>query len=183
MTNAVDAAAFQRALPVMSRSEGVWEGLYRRYDAAGAPMSTHRSRVIFRLHRDRPGPDVYSQSNIYRFADGRSQVIDSVGTFDGARLNFGSDRGVIGWARDDHTDPDGRTCMIFMHVTADTPQLKAGTVCYELVQLSDCGRYRMRMSQYSLNGRATMRTMIDEERITADWAREADWSQVPLATP
>jgi hypothetical protein len=182
MTATPDLAAFQRTQPVLTRNEGVWDGFYRRYDSTGALMSTHRSRVIFRLHKDREGPDFYSQTNVYRFADGRRQVIESTGRFDGQRLVFGSDRGVLGWASDDVSDPHGRTCMLYMEVTADTPQLKTGTICYELAQLSDCGRYRMRMSQYSLGGRLIMRTLIDEERISADWAAE-DWTARDLDPP
>ena len=60
MSLPTDAAAFLRVLPVMSNSEGVWEGMYRRYDAEGKFMSAHRSRVVFRLLRDRPGPEIYS---------------------------------------------------------------------------------------------------------------------------
>jgi hypothetical protein len=177
-----DAAAFQRALPVLSRNEGVWEGTYRRYDAEGRCVGVHRSRVVFRLLRDVPGPEIYHQTNIYRFADGRTQVIESTGTFDGRQLNFGSDRGVKGWSVDDRTDPQGRICLLYMDVTVDTPQLKAGTTCYELVQLSDCGRYRMRMAQYVLGGRAVMRTLIDETLITRDWAG-VDWARQDLPPP
>ncbi|MDX2222330.1 MAG: hypothetical protein SFV21_06250 [Rhodospirillaceae bacterium] len=175
-----DAAAFRRALPVMSRSEGVWEGTYRRFSGDGQPMGVHRSRVVFRLLENAAGGEIYHQTNIYRFADGRTQVIDSTGTFDGEKLVFNSDRGIAGWAKDDASDPHGRVCLLFMEATKDTPQLKVGTVCYELVQISDCGRFRMRMAQYVLDGKVLMRTLIDETFVTRDWAREADWSKLPL---
>lgn len=183
MTLATDAVAFRRVLPVMSKQEGVWEGFYRRYDADGKLMTTHRSRVVFRLLPNIPGPEIYSQTNIYRFADGRSQVIESTGTFDGVQLNFGSDRGVKGWARDDATDPHGRICLMYMDVTADTPQLRAGTTCYEMVQLSDCGRFRMRATQYAYQGQTVMRTMIDETFVTRDWASKTDWTKPELPLP
>jgi hypothetical protein len=177
-----DAAAFVRVLPVLAKSEGVWEGMYRRYDAQGAMMSAHRSRVIFCLLRDVPGPDIYRQTNVYRFADGKTQVIESTGSFDGEKLLFGSDRGVKGWSVDDRTDPNGRICMLYMDVTVDTPQLKAGTTCYELVQLSDCGKYRMRMAQYVHAGQTVMRTLIDETFISRDWSSQ-DWAKLELALP
>jgi hypothetical protein len=182
MSLPTDAAAFQRVLPVMSKSEGVWEGMYRRYDGQGQFLSAHRSRVVFRLLRDVPGPEIYSQTNIYRFADGKLQIIESTGTFDGVRLNFGSDRGVKGWSIDDRTDPHGRICLMYMDVTVDTPQLKAGTTCYELVHMSDCGKYRTRMTQYTLGGQTVMRTLIDETFITRDWAGQ-DWTKLDLALP
>ncbi len=183
MTLLTDAAAFRRVLPVMSKSEGVWEGIYRRYDGDGKPMGAHRSRVVFRLLPNVPGPEIYSQTNIYRFGDGRTQVIESTGTFDGAQLNFGSDRGVKGWSKDDTTDPHGRICLLYMDVTVDTPQLKAGTTCYELVQISDCGKYRMRVAQYALNGQTIMRTLIDETFVTREWASQTDWTNPELALP
>jgi len=177
------AAAFERTLPVLTKNEGVWIGMYRRYDAQGKLMSAHRSRIVFRLLRDIEGPEIYHQTNIYRFADGRMQVIESKGTFDGKQLVFGSDRGVKGWAADDRTDAHGRTCMLYMEVMQDTPQLKAGTISYELAQLSDCGKFRMRMTQYVYEGRVIMRTLIDEELVTKNWAEVADWTKVDLALP
>ena len=182
MSLPTDANAFLRVLPIMSRSEGVWEGMYRRYDAQGQFISAHRSRVVFRLLRDVPGPEIYSQTNIYRFADGKLQVVESTGTFDGVRLNFGSDRGVKGWSVDDNADPNKRICLMFMDVRVDTPQLKAGTTCYEIVQVSDCGKFRMRMAQYAYGGKTVMRTLIDEEFVTRDWAAQY-WTKVELALP
>jgi len=178
---ATDADTFRRVLPVMAKSEGVWEGMYRRYDAEGKFISAHRSRVVFRLLPG-PGPEIYSQTNIYRFADGKLQVIESTGTFDGNRLNFGSDRGVKGWSIDDRTDPHGRICLMYMDVTVDTPQLKAGTTCYEIVQISDCGHYRMRMAQYAHGGKTVMRTLIDEHFVTRDWSAQ-DWTKLDLPLP
>jgi len=32
----------RRMQPIMARHEGVWEGVYRRYDALGKPIGEHR---------------------------------------------------------------------------------------------------------------------------------------------
>lgn len=172
-----DAAALKSKLPVMAKNEGVWAGTYRRYGSDGSLMNEFASRVVMRFRSDAPEQEMYHQTNIYRFSDGKGQVIDSKGWFDGQRLNFGSDRDISGWAADDLTDPNGQTCLLFMAVNTATPQLAKGTICYELVQLSAFGQYRARAAQYVNDGRIVMRTMIDEELVTRDWAQVEDWSE------
>lgn len=175
MSNSADA--LKTKLPVMARNEGVWEGMYRRYGPDGQLMTEFNSRVVMRFRTGAPDEEMYHQTNIYRFADGKGQVIESTGWFDGERLNFGSDRDISGWAADDLTDPNGQTCLLYMIVNSATPQLAKGTFCYELVQLSACGRYRARAAQYVQDGKIVMRTMIDEELVTQDWAQKEDWSE------
>lgn len=170
-------------LPVLARNEGVWEGDYRRYGSDGRLMTEFKSRVVMRFRTDVPSQEMYYQTNIYRFADGKGQVIESTGWFDGQRLRFGSERDISGWAADNKTDPNGQTCLLYMSVHSATPQLAKGSICYELVQLSDCGRYRARAAQYVHDGRIIMRTMIDEEFVTSDWSQREDWSETFLDTP
>lgn len=175
MTNT--AADLKSKLPVLAKNDGVWEGMYRRYGPDGKLMSEFNSRVVMRFRDDAPENEMYHQTNVYRFANGKGQVIESTGSFDGTRLNFGSDRDISGWAADDQTDPHGQTCLLYMEVHSATPQLDKGTICYELVQLSACGKYRARAAQYVENGRIVMRTMIDEELVEKDWAQRDDWTE------
>lgn len=173
-----DAAALRAALPVLARNEGVWDGMYRRYGADGAMIAAFRSRIVMRFRSDAPDDQMYHQTNLYRFADGRTQAIESRGWFDGARLRFGSDRDISGWAADDLTDPSGLVFLLHMHVRTATPQLPAGTLCYELGQLSADGTRRARMAQYIHDGQLIMRTMIDETLTARDWTTR-DWTQWP----
>ncbi len=39
-----------------------------------------------------------------------------------------------------------------------------------MIQLSDCGRYRARVWQWFKDGRLDRRTLIDEEKVSDDWA-------------
>lgn len=171
------AAELKAKLPVLAKNDGVWEGMYRRYGPDGALMGAFNSRVVMRFRSDAPDTEMYHQTNVYRFANGKGQVIDSKGWFDGARLNFGSDRDISGWAADDLTDPHGQTCLLYMEVHSATPQLAKGTICYELVQLSACGNYRARAAQYTQDGRIVMRTMIDEQLVEKDWTQREDWAE------
>jgi len=169
-------SALKSKLPVIAKNEGVWEGKYRRYGPDGQLIAEFDSRVVMRFREDAPENEMYHQTNVYRFADGKGQVIESTGWFDGERLNFGSDRDISGWAADDLTDPHSQTCLMHMKVNSATPQLAKDSICYELVQLSACGRYRARATQYTLDGKIIMRTMIDEELVTQDWAQKQDWT-------
>lgn len=176
------AAALKTAHPVLASNEGVWDGMYRRYDATGALMAGFQSRVIMRFDDTAPLDEMYHQTNIYRFDADRIQTIESKGWFDGEKLAFGSDRDVAGWAKDDASDPHGLVCLLYMKIHQDTPQLKAGTTCYELVQLSDCGQFRMRAAQYVNNNRLVMRSLIDEQRRPESWRAQKNWASVPFAT-
>jgi hypothetical protein len=183
MSQYQDAAAMRKKLPVLSANMGVWEGFYRRFSPEGVPLSTHRSRLIMRLRDDAPLDQIYHQTNVYRFANGMTQVIESYGYFDGEKLNFGSSRDVHGWTLDDLSDPMRRSCFLWMKLNADTPQLKAGTEAFEMVNMGKDGDVRMRMTQYLLDGRIAMRTLIDEVRVTSDWQSRNDWASLPLDTP
>lgn len=178
-----DAAAMRRTLPVLCSNMGVWEGFYRRYAPDGKLMSTHRSRLIMRLRDDAPLDQIYHQTNIYRFANGATQTIDSYGWFDGEKLHFGSSRDVHGWTCDDLSDPTHRSCFLWMKLNADTPQLKAGSEAFEMVNMGEGGEVRMRMTQYLYEGRIAMRTLIDEVRVTSDWQSRDDWATPPLELP
>jgi hypothetical protein len=41
---------------------------------------------------------------------------------------------------------------------------------YELIHLSDCGRYRSRIGQWIEDGRVRLRTLIDEQRVETEQA-------------
>jgi hypothetical protein len=183
MSHDRDAAAMRRTLPVLCANMGVWEGFYRRYSPDGALLSTHRSRLIMRLVEEAPLDKLYHQTNVYRFANGMTQVIESYGSFDGEKLNFGSSRDVYGWTLDDRSDPMGRSCFLWMKLNADTPQLKAGSEAFEMVNMGKDGDVRMRMTQYLYDGRIAMRTLIDEVRVTSDWRARDDWASLPLDLP
>jgi hypothetical protein len=170
------------AIPIVARHEGVWEGIYRRYDAQGKPLGEHRSRVVIRMRPDpKGGNELLEQSNYYFYPDGRFEEINTLGSFDGKRLNFYSDR-VDGWTQDDTTDPNRRTCILVMTFKKDVGWYTKGVAVYEMINISDDGKHRTRMTQHLKDGRALTRTLIDETFRTADWLSEKDWKSVAFAS-
>jgi hypothetical protein len=152
----------RRALPQVARHEGVWEGTYRYYDAAGNREDEHASRLVCRFP-DR-GPWPYHQTNFYRWADGRTETREFPALIEDGRLVF---RGgaIDGWAADVALDGHGRTMMLYW-VRRDEP----GLYLYEMIQLSDCGRHRARVWQWFRDGRLLRRTLIDEVKVSDDWS-------------
>ncbi len=146
-------------LATLARHEGVWEGTYRYYDAAGRPVDEHRSRLTCRFPADQPG--TYHQTNHYWWADGRSETREFPALIRAGRLIWQG--GLIeGWAADVALDDFARTSMLYW-VRHNEP----GVYVYEMIQLSDCGRYRARVWQWFRNGRLERRTLIDEQKVSA----------------
>lgn len=151
--------SLRSSMPTLARHEGTWEGHYRYFDASGALIDQHASRLICRLPDDGPYP--YHQTNIYRWADGRSETRDFPATWRDGKLHWAGD-GATGWAIEVGEDPHARTLMLYW-----APQDRPGSYVYELIQISDCGRFRSRMWQWIEDGRVKLRTLIDEQRVDA----------------
>jgi hypothetical protein len=154
-------AEVKARFPVLARSEGVWAGTFRRLDAEGRIVAEFKSRVTKRYLVDAPWPRIYHQTNHYEFPDGTSQHLETYGEFRDGRIHFESER-VKGWQLDDPADPYKRTVLLHM-VYKDRPE----EYVYELINVSDDGRYRTRMTQFLKDGRTVQRTLIDEEKLAA----------------
>lgn len=154
----------KQAMPALARHEGVWEGIYRYLDAEGRLIDEHRSRLVCRFPDDGPYP--YHQSNHYTWADGRTESRDYPAQFRDGRLAWDNPR-IAGWAIEPGADEQHGT-LLLCWTRKDSP----GSVIWEMVQISPCGRFRSRVWQWLEDGRPKMRALIDEERINVDW-REA----------
>jgi hypothetical protein len=42
---------------------------------------------------------------------------------------------------------------------------------YEMINISDDGQFRTRMTQFLKDGKKTSRTLIDEELVSSDWSK------------
>lgn len=154
---------WREVVPAIARHEGVWEGVYRYYDAAGRQVDEHESRLICRFPTSGPWP--YHQTNHYTWADGRTETREFPATIEDGRLVWGG--GLIeGWAASVPLDEFGRTVMLYW-VRRDDPEM----YLYEMIQLSDCGRYRSRVWQWFRGGRLVARTLIDETKVSDDGSR------------
>jgi hypothetical protein len=148
-------------MPLLARNEGIWDGIYRYFDAAGNKVDEHRSKLICRLPRDESLP--YHQTNHYTWADGRKEVRDFPATYRDGRLWFANDL-IDGWAAEVPLDQHRRTLMLYW-----VRKGEAGTYLYEMIQVSDCGRYRQRVWQWIRDGQCILRTLIDEHKVSDSW--------------
>lgn len=149
-------------LPGTARHEGIWDGVYRYYDAEGNKVDEHRSRLICRF-LDR-GPWPYHQTNIYTWPDGRTETREFPALIENGRLIWQGQL-IRGWAAEIAEDEQGRTSLLHW-VRNDEPDVEL----YEMIQVSDCGRYRARVWQWFRHGRLIRRTLIDEEKVSSDWS-------------
>ena len=150
--------SLRESMPYLARNEGVWEGFYRYYDAAGNKVDEHKSRLVCRIREDRD----YHQTNFYRWADGRKEDRDFPTMIAGEKLMLSSV--VEGWAAAVDLDEHGRTMMVHW-----TRKDEPGLYFYEMIQLSDDGQSRARVWQWFRDDRLAQRTLIDEVKISDDW--------------
>lgn len=156
--------AVRERLPVLARHEGVWDGMFRRVDADGRIESEFQSRIIKRFLPDENWPKIYHQTNMYDLPDGTKQIIDTFGEYQDGKIYFESER-VDGWQLDDTADPFKRTVFLYMVYKSDPTQY-----VYEMINISDDGKFRTRMTQFLEDGKTTKRTLIDEHLVSRDWS-------------
>lgn len=150
-------------MPLLARHEGVWDGVYIYYDAAGDRIDQHRSRLLcrFREHEEFP----YHQTNHYMWDDGRKEVRDFPATYADKRIWWDNEL-IKGWAAEVGLDDKQRTVMLYWQRQSDP-----GLYLYEMIQISDDGQNRCRTWHWIRDGQLETRTAIQERLVTRDWAR------------
>ena len=151
----------KRVMPLLARHEGVWDGWYRTFDREGNKVDEHRSRLICRFPETGPYP--YHQTNIYTWDDGRTETRDFPATLRDGRVWFDTEL-ITGWAAEVPLDDFRRTVMLYWERKGEP-----GLFLYEMIQLSDCGRFRQRTWQWIRDGRTLQRTLIDEVKVSDSW--------------
>lgn len=163
-------AEIAKAMPLLARGEGVWEGWYRYYDAqTGALTDQHRSRLICRLPEDGK-PSDYHQTNHYFWEDGRTEVRDFPANYHDGRIWWDNDL-IKGWAAAMQPDDNNlSTCLNWVR------KGEPGVYLYEMIQVdADCN-LRSRTWQWFRDGKCYLRTLIDEHRVSDDWQSWTDHS-------
>ncbi len=147
-------------MPLLARHEGVWDGVYRYYNENGDKIDEHKSRLICRFPEE--GEHEYHQTNHYTWEDGRTEERDFLTRVRDGRIWFSGE--IDGWAAEVPLDEHKRSVMLHW-VRKDLPD----AYLYEMIQISDCGRYRNRVWQWIKAGKLFQRTLIDEAKISDDW--------------
>jgi len=168
LTETKPLTPIRKAMPLLARNEGVWEGWYRYYDAAtGKLTDQHRSRLICRLDSD---VSDYYQTNYYYWEDGRSEIREFPAWYEDGRIRWDNEL-IKGWAAAMQPDDYNRsTCLNWTRTGEEDLYL------YEMIQLSDDGVNRARTWQWFKGGKCFQRTLIDEVFITPDWRNWTDHS-------
>ncbi len=147
-------------MPLLARHEGVWDGTYTYYNAAGQQVDQHTSRLFCRfVDGDMP----YHQTNYYTWADGRSEVREFPATYRDKRIWWDNEL-IKGYAWEVGEDRNARTMMLTWERTGD-PEL----YLYEMIQIADDGQTRCRTWHWIRSGRLETRTAIEERFVTRDW--------------
>ncbi|MFN7053927.1 DUF3598 domain-containing protein [Hyphomonas sp.] len=168
MSTAITSTELKTLMPLLARHEGVWEGVYRYYDAAGNKIDEHRSRLLCRFPGTGPA---YHQTNLYKWDDGRTEVRDFPASIVNGRISWDNEL-INGWAADVPLDDFKRTTMLNWTRTGE-PDL----YLYEMIQISDDGQSRSRTWQWFKQDRLFQRTLIDETFISPDWK---SWESKPF---
>ena len=143
----------RKAMPVLARHEGEWEGVYIHVDTDNKEIDRHRSRLQCLFPTE--GPYAYHQINTYIWADGREEEIHFPAVFRDGRIWWDTDR-IEGSA----WEIDGRT-VVLTWTRKDEP----GTYLYEMIQLSEDGVHRGRTWHWFQNDQLFKRTCIKERRV------------------
>jgi hypothetical protein len=149
-------------MPLLARHEGVWDGVYTYYNAAGEKVDEHTSRLFCRFLGD-DSPHPYHQTNHYMWADGRKEIRDFPAVYRDKRVWWDNEL-IQGSAWEVGDDDKKRSVMLYWQRTGD-PEL----YLYEMIQIADDGQTRCRTWHWIRRGQLETRTAIQERLVTRDW--------------
>ena len=147
----------REGMPLLDRHEGEWEGVYTHVDPTGQIVDQHKSHLSCRFPE---GKDYdYHQTNTYTWPDGRTEVYEFPGRYDGyGRMTFDTERmrGVT-WGLDETS--------IYLTWTYKSTDPSVDQRLFELILLSPDGRNRSRVWQWLEHGVCVKRTLINETKV------------------
>lgn len=147
----------REGMPLLARHEGEWVGTYTHVDATGTVLDRHHSHLTCAFPAG--GDHDYHQTNRYTWDDGREEVHEFPGRYDGhGRMTFDTERirGVT-WALDENA-----LYLTWVYRSADPA---VDQRLFELIVLSADGRHRSRTWQWTEHGVCVRRTLISETRV------------------
>jgi len=158
-----ELSPIRKNLPLLAKGEGVWEGVYRYYDAdTGEKVDEHKSRLICRLPDDAKPAD-YHQTNHYYWADGREETREFPANYRDGRIWWDNEY-IKGWCGPMRPDDNDLSMCLFWERKGEQ-----GVYLYEFIQVDADGQSKARTWQWFRDGKCYMRTLIDEKFITSDW--------------
>jgi hypothetical protein len=141
-------------MPLLARHEGDWKGTYRYIDPSSKITDQHESLITCDFPAE--GEFAYRQTNRYKWADGKEEIIDFPATYQDRRIYFDTER-LKGYA----WEVDDKTIVLTWVYNADP-----NVYLYEMIQLDKTGNHRHRTWHWFKDGVCFQRTLIDENRVT-----------------
>ncbi|MEP5938217.1 MAG: DUF3598 domain-containing protein [Erythrobacter sp.] len=160
-------------MPLLAANEGVWEGVYRYYDATtGEKVDEHKSRLICRIPEDGK-PDDYHQTNYYFWEDGKTDFREFPANYKDGRIWFDNDL-IKGWAAPMQPDDQHLSqCLNWVRKGEE------GLYLYEMIQVDKAVENRARVWHWFRDGKCYLRTLIDEKFVSRDWQNFSDFETPP----
>ena len=160
-------------MPLLAANEGVWEGVYRYYDAAtGEKVDEHKSRLICRIPEDGKPAD-YHQTNYYFWEDGKTDFREFPANYKDGRIWFDNDL-IKGWAAPMQPDDQHLSqCLNWVRKGEE------GLYLYEMIQVDKAVENRARVWHWFRDGKCYLRTLIDEKFVSKDWQNFKDFEIPP----
>jgi hypothetical protein len=137
---------------------GLWRGLYRHFDTAGAEVDCHASEIVNAFPPS--GAHAYVQTSRFFWTDGRSEEHVFPGTLQGNRLIWNTER-LSGAA---FTSAEAPEALFLKFSRVDLP----GIDILEMIELDAEAGVRMRSWQWRKHGLPFRRTLVDERRISRE---------------
>ncbi len=148
------ASDLARFMPTILRHAGIWSGMYRHIDAAGALLDEHQATV--RCSFPTEGPYAYIQYNHFVWADGREHRVELPGILRDGKLwwDLPTFHGCC-WESNDGI-------LLLSLERKDEP----GARFFEMIVLGDTGTHRARTWHWFKDGRLYKRTLCDETLVS-----------------
>ncbi|MDB5366695.1 MAG: hypothetical protein JWM77_2622 [Rhodospirillales bacterium] len=159
----------RRAMPILARCEGVWDGLHQHFSASGKRIDQHRVRNVGRFTDDPEFPWLETSTSFWD--DGRSRHIEYRCTHRDGRLWFDNEW-AVGWCREIEADARATALLIYWQWKAPDAWLGRPTRdlhIYQWLQISPDGQRRNGVVQWLDDGRLVLRSLVDVTLLTRDW--------------
>lgn len=140
-------------MPLLARHAGEWRGTYTFVDSDAKVIDKHDSIVTCSFPADGEFP--YFQTNRYKWADGKEQLIEFPASYKDRKIYFDTER-INGYA----WEVDENTIVLFWRYVSNRKEY-----LYEMIQLDESGTNRTRTWHWFRDGVCYQRTLIDERKV------------------
>lgn len=151
----------ERLKPLLEQA-GTWKGTFTRVGANGKIEEQFPSTIVVKVGAVNDAR-AYFQTNTYMKADGKVEVLESIGRIEVDRVRFDSPQ-ISGFSAPITDDPTRRTSLLYAKFKVEKGPM-VGVEMFELITLAPDGKSRVRDTQFMRGGQLLRRTIIDEQKV------------------